>query len=209
MWVLDVLFALLIASCVAWVIVGIYSNHKESVAEKALRDTIYLEDLIKKHEYQSESSDKKGEKIMTCREKLKLEHPEFVSNEYGGGCKSCPDTYGYIKGAIADGPKCLRSFTNNNRIGCYECWDRPVEGEELPEKTYVQKLFEESIKLMREYVDSKNEPPKPVDRKEKYKDAALEIKAMYDAFMAAGFDGNKAYGLVRTFISRSLGKEEE
>jgi hypothetical protein len=62
---------------------------------------------------------------------------------------------------------------------------------------------------MPECVELNTEPPKPVDRTEKYKDAALEIKAMYDAFMAAGFDGNKAYGLVRTFISRELGKEEK
>ena len=34
---------------------------------------------------------------MTCREKLKKEHPDKVDDKYTGGCEGCPDTYGYLE----------------------------------------------------------------------------------------------------------------
>lgn len=33
---------------------------------------------------------------MTCREKLKLEHPEAVSDLLWGGCMGCPSSYDYL-----------------------------------------------------------------------------------------------------------------
>ena len=33
---------------------------------------------------------------MTCREKLKREHPESVSDLLWGGCAECPSHYGYL-----------------------------------------------------------------------------------------------------------------
>lgn len=32
---------------------------------------------------------------MTYREKLQREHPECVEDFYIGGCKNCPENYGY------------------------------------------------------------------------------------------------------------------
>lgn len=58
---------------------------------------------------------------MTCREKLKLEHPDMVDENYGGGCHGCPDTHGY-----APEPEWCAV---NEKI-CRRCWDREVGGAE-------------------------------------------------------------------------------
>jgi hypothetical protein len=60
---------------------------------------------------------------MTCREKLAIEHPDFVGNEYVGGCMNCPDTYGYLEPPYSDCPKPA------GETACRWCWDR-----EIPEK---------------------------------------------------------------------------
>lgn len=55
---------------------------------------------------------------MTCREKLKQEHPGKVSVFCVGGCVGCPGEYGY-----ADNPDCCETSEEN----CTKCWDREVE----------------------------------------------------------------------------------
>lgn len=57
---------------------------------------------------------------MTAREKLAMEHPEFIDEKHCGGCKGCPDQYGYLP--------CPDEAT------CANCWDR-----EIPE-TFEKKL---------------------------------------------------------------------
>jgi hypothetical protein len=53
---------------------------------------------------------------MTCREKLKIEHPERVNNEdFRGGCWGCPHDYGYLPVVDCD-------------LNCTECWDREIPG---------------------------------------------------------------------------------
>lgn len=155
--------------------------------------------LIKIH---TEISGKKEEEIMeTCRQRLQREHPEKINSYAGGGCVGCPDDYGYIKGAFVTGPRCLKD--KNNRVSCFNCWDRPVE------KT-LSDLYEDSIKAMRAYGSTDGEPmPPEVARKEKYEDAALECKALFDAMKDAGFDEHKAFMLTKTFIARSLGSKGE
>ena len=32
---------------------------------------------------------------MTFREKLQIDHPEYVSGEWANGCRGCPKDYGY------------------------------------------------------------------------------------------------------------------
>lgn len=56
---------------------------------------------------------------MTCREKLAIEHPEFVDKKYIGGCKDCPHDYGYAK---------QPDWFCNGEATCTRCWNRPVEG---------------------------------------------------------------------------------
>lgn len=67
---------------------------------------------------------------MTCREKLKIEHPEHVSETWGGGCFCCPNKYGYL-----DKPDyCANPDRDDD--DCERCWDReiPEDGEEMKDE---------------------------------------------------------------------------
>lgn len=53
---------------------------------------------------------------MTCREKLKAEHPEFIGNAWFGRCKGCPHHYGYLP----DNKNCKGATPEH----CQTCWDQ-------------------------------------------------------------------------------------
>lgn len=55
---------------------------------------------------------------MTCREKLAMEHPGDVSEEWTGGCYGCPHAYGYL-----DRPENCDGASSRR---CRECWDREI-----------------------------------------------------------------------------------
>lgn len=61
---------------------------------------------------------------MTCREKLKIEYPEFINPASFGGCRGCPITYGYL-------PKskrlCGGDYSELGNERCTKCWDQEVE----------------------------------------------------------------------------------
>lgn len=61
-------------------------------------------------------------KPMTCKERLMIEHPEKVDNQFTGGCEACPDNYGYARRP----DKCFPNRRGNDKE-CAECWDRAVE----------------------------------------------------------------------------------
>lgn len=62
---------------------------------------------------------------MTCREKLKLEHPEKISLCCMGGCSGCPDTYGYLNREDALCPR--ERLGDDDR--CTTCWDQEIPEE--------------------------------------------------------------------------------
>ena len=64
----------------------------------------------------------KKPKPMTCKERLMIEHPEKVDNQFTGGCEACPDNYGYARRP----DKCFPNRRGNDKE-CAECWDRAVE----------------------------------------------------------------------------------
>lgn len=82
---------------------------------------------------------------MTCRERLKMEHPECVVNEcdppndasyldYVGGCLGCPADYGYL-----ESPEWCSLFD------CERCWGREIPDDfSESELKYLQSL-EESL----------------------------------------------------------------
>lgn len=55
---------------------------------------------------------------MTYREKLRIEHPDFVGPDFKGGCKGCPDDYMY------EYTHACPRYSNGERMTCEECWDR-------------------------------------------------------------------------------------
>lgn len=57
---------------------------------------------------------------MTCREKMKIEHPEEVNSGWLGGVAGCPDDVGYLpKPEGCNGDKI-------NWVRCEKCWNRPL-----------------------------------------------------------------------------------
>ena len=57
---------------------------------------------------------------MTCRVKLALEFPQWIGEQFEGGCYKCPSRYGYAgKPEYCRGP--------GNEALCERCWDREVE----------------------------------------------------------------------------------
>lgn len=56
---------------------------------------------------------------MTCREKLKIEHPEDIDPKCAGGCHKCPHDYGYME-------KPKECVSKTYFISCTECWDREI-----------------------------------------------------------------------------------
>lgn len=60
---------------------------------------------------------------MTCREKLKREHPNEINERYSGGCTKCPADYCYLD----DPSYCDHGVTN---AICTKCWDREIPGTE-------------------------------------------------------------------------------
>ena len=68
---------------------------------------------------------------MTCREKLAMEHPDRISENYRGGCCSCPSIYGYMR----DPEYCGEIMPDD---ACTRCWDREIFGNETKEtKTHM------------------------------------------------------------------------
>ncbi len=60
---------------------------------------------------------------MTCRDKMKLEHPEKVSSDYHGGCWGCPHYYDYLD--KPDYCPLIHDIVHNNTT-CTKCWDREI-----------------------------------------------------------------------------------
>lgn len=56
---------------------------------------------------------------MTFREKLQMEHPEYVNEIFSGGCRNCPSTYGYEE---------ARNCVWESDEKCAECWNREMPG---------------------------------------------------------------------------------
>lgn len=61
---------------------------------------------------------------MTCRERLKIEHPEHVGDVFRGGCRGCPASYRYL-----DMPTYCKEDVEDK---CSKCWDREIPEDKEP-----------------------------------------------------------------------------
>ena len=77
---------------------------------------------------------------MTCREKLKIEHPKYIDEEYSGGCKGCPHNYGYLPAP----DRC-------SKTNCTKCWDRVIP--ETEPDIDIQKLYNEQWERMAKIIE--------------------------------------------------------
>lgn len=65
---------------------------------------------------------------MTCRERLKIEHPDDICESACGGCFGCPDSHGYL-------PTPSYCTNDDDEYSCTKCWDREIPGTE--EKPHI------------------------------------------------------------------------
>ena len=89
---------------------------------------------------------------MKFREKLALEHPEFIDDGCWGGCQGCPSSYKYEE-SIMTAPCWQKTPTIEL---CTECWGREIPGTEPTSLTVI----EHDGCVMCEYFD-KEEPDYP------------------------------------------------
>lgn len=111
---------------------------------------------------------------MTCREKLKIEHPEFINSRYYGGCRGCPITYGYLPKS-----KCLCCGDHGMIRGktCTKCWDQEAE--------------EPVIATAAKAINFK-----PCD----YHAYAKHLRMKYEALIEAGFNEDQAMRLIPMWL---------
>lgn len=53
---------------------------------------------------------------MTLRERIEQERPDYVSEDFVGGVKSCPASFGF--------ETWLERYCKYNTYDCKSCWDR-------------------------------------------------------------------------------------
>ena len=147
---------------------------------------------------------------MTCREKLKLEHPELVDMDYIGGCHGCPNDYGYL-------PR-PEGCSEDPGMNCTECWDREIPGTEtiikkendiMPTHTInVNKMTKaeliEEIKCAEAHIRAMETEIKNLEKYKQYEEAADEIKAIHNALMNSGFTNEQAFDLLKTTMQSMM-----
>lgn len=143
---------------------------------------------------------------MTYREKLAIEHPDCIDPKCSGGCKMCPDNYGYCK--LKDTMCGKTNIYIGSSEKCTECWDQVITGtenlekekenEKMPTKTTRKTKDEliEEIKNLREELER-------TKRMDTYVQGADETKALMDAFINSGFTREEAFELVLTMVNKA------
>lgn len=97
---------------------------------------------------------------MTCREKLAMEHPEEICEDYTGGCYGCPHHYQYMERP----EQC--SFGGSGKV-CTDCWDREIPvtsnfADSVTQAGKIAKEAEENIQRMAEAVKEMSVEVEPV-----------------------------------------------
>lgn len=129
---------------------------------------------------------------MTFREKLEKEHPEKLNPKRRCGCNGCPADYGYEPTDY--GKKCAE-------ISCADCWDREIPGTEEKENKPMKKtkaMLEEELEQKRTEIEDLKKELEKAEKYKQYDDAAGEMKAMYDSFVNAGFNDDRAFTAMGT-----------
>lgn len=104
---------------------------------------------------------------MTFREKLALEHSEYVSESFTGGCRHCPVDYGY-EHVLPD---------DCTEMSCRECWDREIPTEQPTNKCLTRaEILEAAAKIVSGHrVDDYGSP----------EDNFATIALLWDTYIAA------------------------
>lgn len=159
---------------------------------------------------------------MTCREKLKIEHPYSVNAKYLGGCLGCPRLYGYLDNPYYCNnisiPKEYEPESNviHRNKRCTMCWDREIpenknnnemeenKMNETANRTMTREDLYNDINLKRKEIEALKERIEKLAKYEKYDAAAAECAAMKDSFVRAGFTEEQAFEILLVCLKAQL-----
>ena len=132
---------------------------------------------------------------MTCKEKLKLDHPDWTEMEinYRLHC-DCPSAFGYLD----DPDYCATD--------CAKCWDREIPETDIienKEENTVMSTTKKTKAELLEEIERLNKELEEIKNAELYQSGANQLKAMHAAYMNAGFTDEQSFELVLTMIKSS------
>lgn len=148
---------------------------------------------------------------MTCREKLKLEHPHWDDAEVRYYIRYyCPHGFKY-----AEMPDWCVGL---DEAKCTECWDReipetetinnkekeimPISAAKASKMTKAQML--EEIERANATIYEMEQELKNLEKYKQYEEAADEIKAIHTALMNSGFSNDQAFELLKTTMQSMM-----
>lgn len=136
---------------------------------------------------------------MTCREKLQLEYPDRIGDQWEGGCCGCPSMRGYLDDPPEEWCK---------KIRCAECWDREIpetentkkENKTMANSKMTKAELLEEIEIANDHIHQMETQLKNLEKYKQYEDMANEMKALHTAFMNSGFSDEQAFDMVKMLI---------
>ena len=153
---------------------------------------------------------------MTCREKLKIEHPYLVNDIYLGGCSCCPSLYGYL-----ECPDYCNDISIPRNKRCTMCWDREIPENKNDNEMEENKMNETSNRTMtredlyneinqkKKEIESLKEKISKLAEYEKYDASAANCAAMKDSFVRAGFTEEQAFTILLVCLKAMFKIKEE
>lgn len=144
---------------------------------------------------------------MTCKEKLMLDRPDLVDEKYSGGCCGCPSMRGYLRDPEGCGTRHM------SEDDCRRCWDREIPETIIKKEKDVMPIsvskmtkaqMVEEIECAHEHIREMEAKLEDLQKYEKYKDAADEIKAIHTALMDSGFTNEQAFDLLKTTMQSMM-----
>ena len=134
---------------------------------------------------------------MTLIEKLRKEHPEEM-NSFDRPIY-CPTKYGYTSPPLY----CEDPDYGNANKRCADCWNREILEEKEKENALMNKtkaMLEEELEQKKSEIDELKKELEKAEKYKQYDEAAGEMKAMYDSFVNAGFDEDRAFVLITILL---------
>ena len=159
---------------------------------------------------------------MTCREKLAIEHPEDICEDYNGSCAKCPHDYGYLDKPIS----CGFPTPILKQIRCDDCWDREIpentetkiedenmswtiehetkkENNSMSNSKKTKAMLQEEIEQLRQELSDKNKELAKLDKYKKFDDMGEELFVAMTAMINAGFTHDEAFTLLQTVVANA------
>ena len=143
---------------------------------------------------------------MTCREKLAIEHPEDICEDYNGSCAKCPHDYGYLDKPIS----CGFPTPILKQIRCDDCWDREIPENNEKEKTSMtntkktKAMLQEEVEQLYQELMTKEKELAKFDKYKKYEEMGNELFAALTAMKDAGFTHDEAFILLKTAVGNGI-----